>query len=187
MNSTAPELHRRLLTLVPRNYWLLRSVIDSRLEPMGLSSGQWRPLLLLNDAEAPMTQVQIARKLGLESPTVVRLLDRLMDKGWVHRRNCPGDRRAYHVELTSAARALCADIESVLGEIRAAVLTDFSRADLVQAVDLMERMQERLGALDGPGHSGQGKADALSLGTVAAVPSNRMRAARQRRRPEKLS
>jgi DNA-binding MarR family transcriptional regulator len=100
------DLQRRFLSLLPRNYWRLRSVIESHMEPMGLSSAQWRPLLLLNDASGPMTQVQIARALGLESPTVVRLLDRLVEKGWVQRRNCPGDRRAYHVELTEAAGTL---------------------------------------------------------------------------------
>lgn len=168
MSATVPELQRRLLSLLPRNYWLLRNVIDARMEPMGLSSAQWRPLLLLHGAVGPMTQVQIARALGLESPTVVRLLDRLVEKGWVHRRNCPGDRRAYHVELTVAAHALCADIEQVLTELRASVLADISRADLMQAVDMMERVQDRLGALDDAGHSVQGKADAVSLSS--AVP-----------------
>lgn len=85
MNASAHELQRRLLGLLPPTYWLLRKLVDARLEPMGLSSAQWRPLLLLYGAITPMTQVQIARALGLESPTLVRLLDRLVRKGWVHR------------------------------------------------------------------------------------------------------
>ncbi|TDU24387.1 MarR family transcriptional regulator for hemolysin [Panacagrimonas perspica] len=187
VNPTVPELQRKFLSLLPRNYWLLRNVIDARMEPMGLSSAQWRPLLLLDGASGPMTQVQIARALGLESPTVVRLLDRLVEKGWVHRRNCPGDRRAYHVELTAAARALCADIEKVLTELRASVLAAFSRAELMEAVGLMERIQERMATLDDAGHSVQGKADAVSLSSAVTAPSNRMRTARQRRRIEKTS
>lgn len=148
---TVADSQRRLLLLLPRNYWRLRNVIDAHLEPMGLSSGQWRPLLLLNDAPGPMTQVQIARALGLESPTVVRLLDRLTEKGWILRRSCPGDRRAYHVELTASARSLCADIEKILARLRATVLTDFSKAELEQAVTFMERIQARLDALDEAG------------------------------------
>lgn len=132
---------------MPRNYWRLRNVIDAHLEPLGLSSGQWRPLLLLNEASGPMTQVQIARALGLESPTVVRLIDRLTEKGWILRRSCPGDRRAYHVELTDAARRVCADIEKILMRLRAAVLADFTKAELELAVSFMERMHARLEAL----------------------------------------
>ena len=154
---TVPESQRRLLSLLPRNYWRLRNVIDAHLEPLGLSSGQWRPLLLLNDAPGPMTQVQIARALGLESPTVVRLIDRLTEKGWILRRNCPGDRRAYHVELTDAARRLCADIEKILMRLRAAVLADLSKAELEQAVTFMERIHARLELLDDDGIQSQAR------------------------------
>jgi MarR family transcriptional regulator for hemolysin len=146
-----------MLSLLPRNYWRLRNVIDAHLEPMGLSSGQWRPLLLLNDAQGPMTQVQIARALGLESPTVVRLIDRLTEKGWILRRNCPGDRRAYHVELTESARRLCADIEKILMRLRATVLADFTKAELEQAVSFMERIQTRLESLDNIGIQAQAR------------------------------
>ncbi|MCC2655524.1 MAG: MarR family transcriptional regulator [Panacagrimonas sp.] len=146
-----------MLSLLPRNYWRLRNVIDAHLEPMGLSSGQWRPLLLLNDAPAPMTQVQMARALGLESPTVVRLIDRLTEKGWILRRNCPGDRRAYHIELTDSARRLCADIEKILMRLRATVLADFTKAELEQAVTFMERIQSRLESLDNVGIQAQAR------------------------------
>lgn len=142
------QAHRQFFTLLPRNYWLLRNLVDQQLAPMGLSSAQWRPLLLLNAAEGPMTQVQLARALGLESPTVVRLLDRLAEKGWITRSPCPGDRRAYHVELTAPARALCAQIERVLTELRRSVLADVTAEELAQASAVMERVQERLTSLD---------------------------------------
>lgn len=180
--TSLPELHRQFLTLLPRNYWLLRSVVDQHLEPMGLSSSQWRPLLLLNDASEPLTQVQLARALGLEAPTVVRLLDRLVEKGWVTRRNCPHDRRAYRVELTPSARALCARIESVLTELRREALGGVSAAELGQAVRVMERLNARLGALDAAASSGTGKESAVDLASGSRAPSLRMRAAVRPRR-----
>jgi MarR family transcriptional regulator, transcriptional regulator for hemolysin len=176
------DLHRQFLTLLPRNYWLLRSVVDRRLEPMGLSSAQWRPLLVLNDAPEPLTQVQLARTLGLEAPTVVRLLDRLVDKGWAQRRNCPHDRRAYRVELTATGKALCAKFEPLLAEMRRDVLGGLSAAELTQAVALMERLNERLTGLDAGEHSVAGKDSGVELRTESSGPSNRMRAVTQARR-----
>jgi MarR family transcriptional regulator, transcriptional regulator for hemolysin len=178
--------YRRFLSLLPRNYWLLRSVIDGHLEPLGLSNAQWRPLLLLWEAREPMTQVQIARALGMESPTLVRLLDRLGDKGWVARHHCPGDRRAYHVALTPAARALCVRIDRVLTRLRAEILRDFTQAELTRTLEVLERLHLRLEGLDGALHSGQGKAADASVsdpGTPKA--SNRMRGARSGRRSRK--
>lgn len=155
--STLPDLHRQLLALLPRNYWLLRNVVDAHLEPMGLSSAQWRPLLLLGDAPEPLTQAQLARALGLEAPTVVRLLDRLVEKNWVRRRHCPQDRRAYRIELTAEGRALCARIEPELAAMRREVLGEFSVTELRQVTRLMERLHARLGALDAGARSGDSK------------------------------
>lgn len=163
------QAHRHFLTLLPRNYWLLRNLIDQHLAPMGLSSAQWRPLLVLGAADGPMTQVQLARTLGLESPTVVRLLDRLTEKGWITRCPCPGDRRAYHVELTAPARALCVQIERVLTELRRSVLADVSAEELAQASAVMERVQERLTSLD----QSADRATAPTLPTPIAKPGTR--------------
>lgn len=177
-----PDLHRHFLTLLPRNYWLLRNVVDRHLEPMGLSSAQWRPLLVLNDAPEPMTQVQLARVLGLEAPTVVRLLDRLVEKGWAQRHNCPQDRRAYRLELTDSGRALCAKIEPVLADLRHQVLGDFTAAELTRAIQLMEQMHARLSTLDATEHSGKIKERTVQLPSETRSPSNRMRGARPARR-----
>lgn len=177
-----PDLHRHFLTLLPRNYWLLRNVVDRHLEPMGLSSAQWRPLLVLNDAPEPMTQVQLARALGLEAPTVVRLLDRLVEGGWAQRHNCPQDRRAYRLALTASGRALCEKIEPVLADLRQQVLGEFTAAELTRAVQLMDQLHQRLSALDAGEHSGKSKAHAVQLPTEPGGPSNRMRRARPARR-----
>ena len=63
-----------LMRTVPRDW---RAAIDRRLAPLGLSQAKWQPLLYLLRAEEPPTQADIARFLEVESPTVVRLLDRL--------------------------------------------------------------------------------------------------------------
>ena len=89
-----------------------------------------------------MTQVELARKLSLESPTVVRLLDRLGEHGWIERRPCPKDRRAYHVELTPRARRLCVDIDRVVTEVRRQGLSGIPAQDLAMAISVLERARD---------------------------------------------
>lgn len=174
------QAHRHFLALLPRNYWLLRNLVDQHLAPMGLSSAQWRPLLVLDAAEGPMTQVQLARTLGLESPTVVRLLDRLAEKGWITRCPCPGDRRAYHVALTAPARALCAEIERVLTDLRRRVLVDVSAEQLAQASAVMQLVQERLTSLD----QSAGPATLTSPAAPSAKPGRPAASHKMRRAPD---
>ena len=52
------------------------------------------------------TQLELARSLGIEGPTLTRHLDGLERAGLVERRRDPRDRRAVQVELTDAGVAL---------------------------------------------------------------------------------
>ncbi len=133
-----------LLKTLPRDW---RAVLDRRLAPLGLSQAKWQPLLYLSRAEGPPTQAEIARYLDIESPTLVRQLDRLEDDGWIDRKSCPGDRRARHIHLTPRARKVCAEIESVVGEVRKQLLCHVSSAELRQCVDTLRRMQATTEAL----------------------------------------
>ena len=52
------------------------------------------------------TQLELARSLGIEGPTLTRHLDGMERAGLVERRRDPNDRRAVQVELTDAGRDL---------------------------------------------------------------------------------
>src|ERR1700704_4585122 len=51
------------------------------------------------------TQLDLARSLGIEGPTLTRHLDNLERNGLVSRRRSETDRRAFRVELTDAGEA----------------------------------------------------------------------------------
>jgi DNA-binding MarR family transcriptional regulator len=56
--------------------------------------------------DGPLTPSELARRLGLTSPSVTSLLDRLETAGLVVRRRHPADRRSVLVELTEAGDQL---------------------------------------------------------------------------------
>jgi MarR family transcriptional regulator for hemolysin len=67
----------------------------------GASLPIWLILTALR-GEQWRTQLQLARSLGIEGPTLTRHLDGLERAGLVERRRDPNDRRAVQVELTDA-------------------------------------------------------------------------------------
>src|SRR3979411_778837 len=77
--------------------WRLK--LDGRLKPMGLSQAKWRTLLHLSIASGPLTQAEIASRLGIEEPTLVTLLHRLERGGGGARRKGSPDRRCKTVPL----------------------------------------------------------------------------------------
>ena len=147
MTSRREQPDFRFANLVRETYWLMREAIDMRLAPLGLSHALWRPLICLHVHDGPMTQTQLARALGLESPTVVRLLDRLTEKDWIARLNCPQDRRAYHVTLTPRALKLCVEIDKVVTEVRHEGLAGIATLELNAAIAVLEQAHRQFTAL----------------------------------------
>jgi MarR family transcriptional regulator for hemolysin len=88
------------------------------------------PLLTASRLGAAVRQVTLADHIGIEGPSLVRLLDQLCAAGLMRRDEDPEDRRAKTVVLTEEGRAVTAKMEEELVTLRALALKDVSRSDL---------------------------------------------------------
>jgi DNA-binding MarR family transcriptional regulator len=75
------------------------------LAPLGTDARELGILQVLADQE-PMSQLQAARRLGIDRTTMVAMLDTLEGKGLVSRHPHPTDRRRNLVELSEAGRTV---------------------------------------------------------------------------------
>lgn len=75
------------------------------LAPHGLHPGQ-DSLLVLLWAHPGLRQAELARRLGIEPPTVTRMVQRLERAGLVERQRDPHDARLVRVRATPRARLL---------------------------------------------------------------------------------
>ena len=69
-----------------------------------------------------MVQKELAKFMGIEAPTLVRLLDRLTAEGFVVRRPVPGDRRANTVHLSARAHGVLQELNEVAATLRGRLL-----------------------------------------------------------------
>ncbi|MBN3853593.1 MULTISPECIES: MarR family winged helix-turn-helix transcriptional regulator [unclassified Paraburkholderia] len=88
------------------------------------------PLLTAGRLGEAVRQVTLAEHVGIEGPSLVRLLDQLCAAGLVRRDEDPDDRRAKTISLTEEGQAVTAKMEEDLRGLRARVLKGVSRADL---------------------------------------------------------
>lgn len=84
---------------------LVSRAFNDVLAEAGGSLPVWLVLSSLKQ-EHRSTQLELARAIGIEGPTLTRHLDGLEESGLVVRRRDPADRRAVHVELTEAGEQL---------------------------------------------------------------------------------
>ncbi|MFN8169032.1 MAG: MarR family transcriptional regulator [Candidatus Nanopelagicales bacterium] len=87
------------------------------LAELGLTYPQYLTMLVLWEADEPLTVGTLGERLRLDSGTLTPLLKRLEESGLVERRRDPDDERRVNVGLTRAGRALQRRAEDVPAQV----------------------------------------------------------------------
>jgi MarR family transcriptional regulator, organic hydroperoxide resistance regulator len=93
-----------LLTLFTHAAKLLREAADQAMGQYGVRVGQHIVLSALWDQDG-LTPGEIARRLGVATPTIVNTATRMQDAGLLARRPDPADARLVRLYLTTDGRA----------------------------------------------------------------------------------
>ena len=120
-----------------------RTRLDERLRHTGLTQARWIVLLQLS-RDGSLSQRELAERVGVEGPTLVRVLDRLERQGLVARRACGEDRRVKKIVLTKAAAPVLDEITSISGQLRKELLGDIPADDLANALQVLKTISDRL-------------------------------------------
>ncbi|MDY1034652.1 MarR family winged helix-turn-helix transcriptional regulator [Stenotrophomonas sp. CFBP8980] len=103
---------------------------DTALGSHGISTACTMPLLMIGRSGGGIRQVTLAQQLGLEGPSLVRLLDKLSASGLVRRECDASDRRANLLWLTEEGQALVSELEQKLIGLRQEVFGELSMDEL---------------------------------------------------------
>jgi MarR family transcriptional regulator for hemolysin len=133
-----------MTTMLVRLARLYRHGVDAALTGLGLSDALALPVVLLGRQRDGLRQHALADELGMEGPSLVRLLDRLVEDGLVERREDPADRRAKVVTLTAAGRAHAHKASMALDSFRDTLLEGLDPADIGACLRVFAVMESRL-------------------------------------------
>ncbi len=124
-----PDQHRFAMQVAQLSRaW--RSELDRRLVGLGLSQARWLVLLHLARFTEMPTQRELAQSVGVEGPTLARLLDSLEGQELVTRVAVPEDRRAKKIALQPKAQPLIEKIEAISTQLRHEVFAGIDEDDL---------------------------------------------------------
>ena len=120
-----------------------RSILDERLRSIGTSAARMEALSTIDRAPWLSAQVEIANRMGIEKPTLTRMLDMLEAEALVERMPDPGDRRAKLIRLTTKGEETLDAAGDVAAGLRTALLEEFDEAEIVTINRFVERLLER--------------------------------------------
>ncbi|MEO6972948.1 MAG: MarR family transcriptional regulator [Rhodoferax sp.] len=118
-------------------------------EHIGLSRAQCRLLgaLAMHGDEVPMSQIELAHKLGLSAMGVAGLCDRMAAAGWIRREPCATDRRVNEVHLEPRAEEALDAALTIGDALHARVLAAFTPAERAQLLALLGKAHSGLANL----------------------------------------
>ena len=115
------------------------AAFNAALAVEGGSAPVWLILNALRHGEWT-AQLDLARALGIESPTLTRHLDNLEQNGLVVRRQSEADRRAVRVELTEAGEEAYQRMLAAVIAFNRRLQAGIGRDELQQLEGLLDRL-----------------------------------------------
>jgi MarR family transcriptional regulator, transcriptional regulator for hemolysin len=122
---------------------LMRRNFDAQVKPLGLTQIQWRAIAHITRQEG-CNQATLADQLEIKPITLTRLIDRLVEAGWVTRQPDPKDRRAVQIHLTEKSRPLLQTMQEKSLQTRAEALQEISDDDFEVLFRTLKKMKSNL-------------------------------------------
>ena len=91
--------------------------------------------------DSPLSQSELADRLGVEGATMVAMVDRLVKAGLVVRQASATDRRVKRVVLTPAGLAVYEKVKTEADALRKHLLAKMDSKKLLVATDLLENLR----------------------------------------------
>lgn len=143
-STTEQPFFGHLLMGVNRNW---RHLVQLRLEELGLTDATWAPLFHLQAAGKALSLKQLAHRVGLDSSSLVRVIDLLEARGWLRRETDSVDRRSKALILTAEGHAVVVDVRAKLQHVENQLLQGLEDSTIDAMRQGLQQLNQRLMAL----------------------------------------
>jgi MarR family transcriptional regulator for hemolysin len=127
-----------------------KAAADQLTADFDLSHASAWPVLMISRLGDGARPGVIADAVGIEAPSLVRIIDQLVASGLVLRQDDPSDRRAKTLSLTAEGHRIAERLEKALAPFRRALFGDMPQADVEACLRVLQGLDQRL--------AGQGQA-----------------------------
>jgi MarR family transcriptional regulator for hemolysin len=133
----------RLLILAARRW---STYIDEVIrEQSGQPRARWQTLAALAFSDAPIATIELAERMAVQWPSLIRTLNELEAEGLIERCINRADKRSRLVTITDKGLGVFRDVKAVLDPTRAALLENFSDDELQVTERLLDRFFRSIG------------------------------------------
>lgn len=132
------QLNFSHLLYLTAHHW--RLAVNRRLKNLGMSRASWVAVSAIARNEQPLSQSELAQELGVESATIVPLINRLVELELVERVKPDSDKRKRLLVATAKGMALFHQVKAVADDLREEILTAITPEEREQTHRVLEKL-----------------------------------------------
>ncbi|EOV8480801.1 MarR family winged helix-turn-helix transcriptional regulator [Klebsiella aerogenes] len=132
------QLNFSHLLYLTAHHW--RLAVNRRLKNLGMSQASWVAVSAIARNEQPLSQSELAQELGVESATIVPLINRLVELELVERVKPDSDKRKRLLVATAKGMALFHQVKAVADDLREEILTAITAEEREQTRRVLEKL-----------------------------------------------
>ncbi len=137
-----PKIDLTIRMVLAARRW--RALVDERLRTIDQSAARMEALGAILNSSTLSAQVDIARRLRIEGPTLTRMLDSLESDGLVERLPDPNDRRTKLLRITPQGEEVLEQIFEITDALRARLLAGLGPDTVALLNDILGDLLARL-------------------------------------------
>lgn len=124
------------------HHW--RLAVNRRLKTRGMSQASWMAVSAIARHPEPLSQRELAQELGVETATLVPLLNRLVAQGLIERVKTEDDKRKRLLVATPEGQTLYREVLEVADGFREDVLTTITPNEQRQVRSVLTRLLQEV-------------------------------------------
>lgn len=140
--ETTPEILLTISLVHIARRW--RALLDENLRPINQSAARMEAMAAIINSPELSPQVDIAKRLRIEGPTLTRMLDSLEADGLVQRLPDPADKRTKQLKLTPQGEDALQQIFGIVDDLRARLLGGFGDDHIARMNEFCWELVRRL-------------------------------------------
>jgi MarR family transcriptional regulator for hemolysin len=143
------------LTFLARRW---RNLMNEELRAIGQSQARYGALYWIEVFGDTVNQTELADRIGVEQPTLGRVLRDLESEGLITRSPGVGDRRAKVIRLTEASKPLMRAVNQIQDRVRAQLLDGIGSKELAACMSVFAKILLNIDRKPGAGGGSRSRA-----------------------------
>lgn len=124
------EYYEAIHSIIVTGHWITDQV-SKELKIIGITEPQYNVLRILAAADGgPLTVEEILRGMVQRSSNITRIVDKLVAKDYVQRKECPTNRRKMDIDLTKAGRVILKKCDKTVYAFHEPMIENLNKKEL---------------------------------------------------------